>query len=181
MTLPSVDNFITTYGGALVDYAPCEDPSTDRPAAAANQWYADTAAMTQTPFRALVRLQKAGVGYSITSPDQPALSGTTFQQAAVWCDGSGVIPFASFPVVAKLGVGVYTVTWPATVTDALGAVQTLNFRAAIKPSIEYSGVGSLGHANATVTAPNQLTVRLFDPTTLLPSDLNNPTILIGVI
>ena len=178
MTLPSVDSF-QTFGGALVDYAPCEDPSTDRPAAAANQWYADTAAMTQTAIRAFVRLSKSGAGYSIFLPDVPTSSLT--QQAAVWVDGSGVIPFVSWPVVVRVSAGVYTITWPTTVVDSLGVTQTLNFRCPIAPSFEDYGSGSHGHARATITAPNQVTLRLFDGTTLLPSDLGNPNVWVGVI
>ena len=160
--LPGIDS-LATFGGALVNYAPVEDPTTDRDATMANQAYADTAAMTQTAIRAWVRF--------VTSATAPTLA-TTFPNDATWPN-----VFANLPVSTRSAVGVFLLTWPATVIDALGTVQPLNFRGCSDPNIE--GATLAGFANATVTAPNVVTVRTFS-TAFAASDLAGSTICVQV-
>ena len=162
MTLPSIDALVT-YGGALVNYAPVEDPTTDRDSDAANQAYASCAAMTQTAVRAWARF--------VTSATTPTLA-VTFPNDAVWPN-----VFANLPVVTRSALGVFLLTWPTMVIDALGVTQTLNFRGCGAPNLE--SVTLAGFANATVTAANVVTVRTFT-TAFAASDLVNTTIFVPV-
>ena len=168
MTLPNIDNFLTNYGGPLVNYAPVEDPSTDRDASATNQWYVGVAAMTQTCLRAIAVMGTANVG-GVSVPYQ------LLQDWAVWANGSGVNLFGNRPAIVRVSAGVYTFTWPATLPDPLGVTQTLALGFA---SAAIQG-GALGFQNAVVTAPNVVTVRLWD-TTFAASDIGNPSVLIFV-
>ena len=162
MTTPAIDA-LSTYGGALVNYAPVEDPTTDRDALAANQAYASCAAMTQTAVRAWVRF--------VTSATTPTLA-VSFPNDAVWPN-----VFANLPVLTRSAVGVFLLTWPTTVIDALGVTQTLNFRGCYDPNIE--GATLAGFANATVTAANVVTVRTFS-TAFAASDIVGTTICVQV-
>jgi len=142
MTLPDVDS-LSNYGGALSDYFPVEDPTTDRAAAAANQGYASAAAATHTIGRSWVRF--------VTSATAPALT-TVNSNDAVWGNAIGVLP-----VLARVSAGLFTITWPATVIDELGATHTINLRRA---EIMAEG-GTLIPVQCTVTAANVVTVYVF--------------------
>jgi hypothetical protein len=106
MTLPSRDS-LATFGGTLgagyVDYSPVLDPTVDMPAAAGNQALSDVAMLTRTAVRAWARFTPAGTGTPVLVSNW-----------ALWGTGSG-----AQPAVARSGVGIYTLTWPATVTDDL--------------------------------------------------------------
>lgn len=160
--LPTI-SALSTYGGALVNYAPVEDPTTDRDALAANIAYADCAAMTQTAVRAWARF--------VTSATVPTLA-VPFPNDATWPN-----VFANLPVLTRSAVGVFLLTWPTTVIDALGATQTLNFRGCGAPNLE--GAALAGFANATVTAANVVTVRTFS-TAFAASDIAATTIFVPV-
>ena len=142
MTLPDVDS-LSVYGGALNDYFPVEDPSTDRAAAAANQGYASTAAATHTVGRAWVRF--------VTSATTPALT-IVNSNDSVWGNAIGVLP-----VLARVSAGVFTVTWPATIIDELGATHTINLRRA---EIMAEGA-TLIPVQCSATAANVVTVYVF--------------------
>jgi hypothetical protein len=113
MPLPSPTP-LSAYGGALGNYLGqgVVDPTTDLDAAAHNQAMSDLAAMTNTTVRAWC---------VFTSTASPAL----VSHYAMWGTGGGVAP-----VVARTSAGVYTVTWPSTITDALGASQSVTYSVA---------------------------------------------------
>jgi hypothetical protein len=115
MTFPENDT-LDTYGGALNDAQPVEDPTTDRAAVAANQAYASAAAMTGTAPLAWCRFTA-----DATTPLLAAQNGSN----ACWGNTAPVRP-----VVTHLGTGHYRVTYPTTVTDALGVVHTVNIKRA---------------------------------------------------
>lgn len=104
MTLPDVDS-LATLGGALNDYSPVIDVTTDRAAAAANQAYADTAAMTHTAPRAWARM-------TLNGSAAPAL---------VAHDEHWNNTFNAAPTFARTAGGTYTVTQPATIIDEIPA------------------------------------------------------------
>ena len=153
MTSPDIDS-LSTYGGALVNYAPVVDPTTDRDAAAANQAYASTAAMTHTSPRAFARIVGAA------STGALALAGSNPHDSQ-WGKASPVTP-----TLSRTALGIVVVTWPATVTDELGVVHNLNFRYA-KAWIE--GATPFWTPQCTVTA-NTVTINLFS-TGFAASDL----------
>lgn len=143
MTLPAVDS-IATYGGAKQDYSPVVDPTTDEDAASRNKYAANVAMATHT----LVRAMRSFVGVNGAAPTDP-VSG--FVHDAVW----GSTPDVK-PVVARSGEGVWTVTWPETITDELGDEHTVDLKRA-HAQVECDG--TLYHATAKVTAANVVTVR----------------------
>ena len=94
---------LTTYGGALNDYSPVVDPTTDRPAAGANACYSAVAGMTHTGTRAWCR-------FTLNGSAAPVL----IAHDAMWGNSIAVAP-----VVARTGTGTVTITWPTTVQDEI--------------------------------------------------------------
>ena len=88
MPLPDADS-LATAGGALRDYSPVIDPTTDRSAAGANAAYANAMAATHTQPRTITRVKWAGAG-----------SPTILWHDEVWNNGSNPAP-----TVQRLGVG----------------------------------------------------------------------------
>ncbi len=141
MTLPDSDT-LSTYGGPMVNYAPVEDPTTDRDAAAANEAYASTAAMTRTACRCM------------TSMTSAATTGALFlnNYEAVWKATT-----ATAPVMVRTGTGVITYTWPSSVQDELLVSHSPNLlygHASARGAVAY-------HTNVTV-ATNVVTLYIFD-------------------
>lgn len=163
MTVPDIDS-LNSYGGALNNYAPVEDPTTDRDANAANKAYASTAAMTQTTTRAWARLVCAA------STGALALA-TTNPNDGLWPNIN-----ANLPTLLRNGTGDFTLTWPVTVLDSMGVSHSLNFRAA-RVMIE----GTLfGFANAEAETANSIRVRLANASGA-PNDFTGRTILVEAI
>jgi hypothetical protein len=152
MTLPDIDSN-GTLGGSLQNYSPVIDPTTDRDAAGANVAYADTAAMTATAVRAWVQIKLNGT----STP-------TVVSHNSVWGNSLSVIP-----TLVRTGVGVVTITWPATVADAIpnglpgynAAGHTLNLRACLAPSVHVSGALTPTQAFAEPTSANVVTIHTF--------------------
>jgi len=145
MTAPDVDT-VADYGGALENYAPVEDPTTDQDADAANEWKASTAAMTHTASRAWVRFT-SGDGF-VVDPDFTS----TNSHDSMWGNDLSVRP-----TLTRTGTGVYELEWPSDVTDELGESHALNFRWA-KASLE----NQAAVVCAEPTTVNKATIRLFD-------------------
>jgi hypothetical protein len=105
LTLPNRDT-INTFGGSANagynDFSPAIDPTVDMPAAAGNQLLSDVAMLTRTTPRAWALFTPAGTG-------APVLNG----HQAMWIADQSSLP----PVVARVTVGVYTMTWPSSVID----------------------------------------------------------------
>jgi hypothetical protein len=96
------------------------------------------------------------IGANGAAPTDP----TDFVHDARWGNAVGVKP-----TMARTGEGVWTATWPTTVTDDLtaedasiggGVTHTVNFRRAFAQAETDSG--TLKHAVAKVTAPNVVTI-----------------------
>lgn len=136
MTLPAIDD-ISSVGGLISDYRAVPDPTVERSAAQDNQIAANGIMATRTITRAFV---------AFTGGATPAL----VEHDALWGTGSGVAP-----VVAHVGTGHYTITWPATVTDALGVAQSINLRRAWA---SYESATDYMLPSAIRTAPNVVTV-----------------------
>jgi hypothetical protein len=141
--LPDVDS-LSTYGGAKEDYAPVEDYTTDEAAAHRNLYAANVAAMTHTATRAWVSF--VGNASSATDPASNI-------HDAVWGNGVSVKT-----TNARTGTGVWTLTWPTSVTDELGVSHAVNLRrawASVEGSTPYL-------VTVTPTSSNVLTVRIFN-------------------
>lgn len=142
MSLPDIDS-LATYGGALSNYFPIEDPTTDLDAGADNQNRCSTAAMTNTAVRAWARF--------VTSATTPTLA-VSNAVGGVW----PTIP-GNQPVVSRSAQGIFLLTYPTTITDELGVVHTLNLRGA-----RAGGEGtSYIPCQADVTAANVVRITVF--------------------
>lgn len=142
MTAPDIDT-VATYGGALENAWPIEDPNTDQDADGLNECKASTAAMTHTSARCWARFT--------SDPTTPAFPSTNPHDSH-W--GSTL---AVRPTLARTGVGVYTLTWPSTVTDELGETHSVNLRWA-KASLENQAAVVCAEATSVVL----VTIKLFD-------------------
>jgi hypothetical protein len=93
-------------GGALFDYdLPILDPTTDRPASAANKAFANLSAGSHTAIRAW-----ADISFS-----QGAWGVAGFGQDALW----GKTLLAAYPVVELFLPGVFILGWPVLVSDEI--------------------------------------------------------------
>jgi len=146
LTLPERAD-LDTYGGVKENVRPIVDRTTEMDADDENQRSIDVAMMTQTSIRAVASF----VGTASSPPTAPT---SGYVHVAQW--GSALLVKPTF---ARTATGVFTITWPTTVTDELGTVHTLNFQYALQPSV--SGTTAF-IATATLTAANVLTVRVFD-------------------
>ena len=160
MTAPDIDS-LDTYGGALANYSPVTDPETDQDADAMNQCKASTAAMTHTASRCWARFISGDT--FVVTPDFTSQN----SHDSMW--GSLL---AVRPVLARTGTGVYTLTWPSTVTDELGVSHALNLRWATA-----SFENQAAFASAEVTAVNVVTIRLFN-TGGAAADFNGKVVLV---
>lgn len=146
MTLPRIAS-LSSYGGAKTNLSPVEDYSTDEDASDRNNYVADVAGMTHTACRAW-RSFVTGASAASEPPSNAHDSN--------WGNAPGVLSSA---VRSAVTAGQYVVTWPATVTDELGNVSTLNIRRAWA-SIEG---GIPGLVTVQVSGANSVTVNLFNP------------------
>ena len=140
MALPSAPSDTANYGlpaGGFQNYlVDASDPTTDQNAADYNRMAADCAQLTRVPLKARLTFT--------TNATTPVLG--TYQ--AMW----GIsVP----PTVTRSGAGVWDLTWPATVTDPLGATVATSLSFAI-PSI--SGATYQQSPQWAVTAPNVVRV-----------------------
>lgn len=154
---------LSSYGGALANYAAVIDPTTDEAAIYRNLYVNDTAMMTHTSPKAL----RSFVGVDGADPTDPS---TGLVHDAQWGDAAIVKPSAS-----RISEGTWDLTWPATVDTELkpydaslggGAQATIavNLRRAIA-QVE-SPDGTLRLASAKVTAANKVRVYGYTGTTL---------------
>lgn len=100
VTIPPLKPSFDTFGGAKINYADVEDPTTDRDASEVNAAFATTAGLGRTGIRAYVRW----AGHA-TAPIVDI-------QDAVWGNSQP-------PTIVHTSTGLYTVTFPATITDLL--------------------------------------------------------------
>lgn len=169
MTLPSRDSLSTfggTPGAGLVDFSPPIDPTTDLPAAGLNQALSDVAMMTRTAVRAWARFTPAGTG-------TPVL----VNHWALWGNSSGVAP-----VVARTTTGIYTVTWPATVTDDVTVSSASGYVGPQSPNFlagEGQTEGATFFSVQSSASANVATVWIFGTGNTL-ADPNGPTIFVKV-
>lgn len=151
MSLPDTDS-LPTFGGALKDYSPVVDATTDRAAAGANQAYADTAFASHLVPRCAARVTLSSGAPVLVSRDEG------------WNNGLNAVP-----AYARTTNGIYTATYPTTVMDEIpaglpgynAAGHILNLRYAW--AIALVGTGSTGWVDckAVVTAANVITLYFY--------------------
>lgn len=140
--LPDVDTF-ATLGGALVNFDPIQDPTTDLDAGADNLTRMNAAAMTHTVGRLWAQVTMAsGAAPTLVAHD------------SVWGNAALVAPTFTY-----VSTGTVTCTWPSTVTDENLVTHSVNFRAAYRPSTH--GV-TLTHAQLDIVTANTATLRTYN-------------------
>lgn len=148
MPLPSVDafsSFVTV--DELTDFAPVTDPTTDVPASAMNILMANSAMSSRMMPRAYVVWQWDGAAVEIIEHD------------AVWGNS-----FAVQPTVVHSSTGLYTITWPATVADALGDNHNINLKRLLAPNVTGT---TMYHATCQRTGANTGVVRVYNTSHVL--------------
>lgn len=150
MTLPDIDS-LALFGGALNDFAPVTDPTTDRPSGGAtgatsgsNVAYADVAMATWTQMRSWVQFTGAASTGAMV----------LVNHASLWGNGPSVAP-----TLARSGTGVYTITLPSTVQDQLLVSHTVNLRWAKATYV--NAAGALMPADCSVSA-NVITIKTYN-------------------
>ncbi len=119
MTLPDKDS-LSTFGGAMSNYADAVDPTTDEDAAWRNKYVADVAMSTHTVTRAARSfLGTTGGATAVADPS------SGFVHDALWGDAPGVKPS-----ITHVSTGTYDAIWPTTVQDELGESHTVSVRRA---------------------------------------------------
>jgi hypothetical protein len=131
-SFPSVCAF-DDFGGALVNYGEIVDPTTDRDASDINAAFASVAALSHVSDRCMVRYVSAATTGAIGDPASNV-------HDAAWGSDPSVKP-----TIARSADGIFTATWPTTVTDQEGNTYTLNLRG--------------GHGQAEGATPYHVQVR----------------------
>jgi len=157
MALPAIDSF-EVLAGALNDYSPVVDPTTDLSAFASNTDRADMAGITRIAPRIVVVWNNNG---SVAT-----------QQIYESVIGNG---YLNYPTIVRIAAGVWQMVFPPTCVDLLGSTQYWNFRWQ-KGSVNGPAPASIAVAKI---APTQLEVRLWDQNNN-PSDLVNYTVIVEV-
>ena len=158
MTLPSQDSY-DIYGGSKTDYTAIVDPTCDRSAAEINTAFASAAMATRTSIRAYCQI----LGHATTP--------TIVSHNAQWGNSLAVIP-----VIVRSATGVYSLTFPATVLDALGNTQSINLSSG---QISITNT-TPGFATVTKVNANTFTVSLFSAAGTA-SDLTSSPVNVWVI
>lgn len=154
MPLPSTPSTLDTYGGVKVDYSDAVDGSTDRSAVEVNQVFCDVAQGTRmTP--------KARLAFHPTD-------GITLHQA-MW---GNTLPLK--PTWVKGSTGVFNITLPASITDALGVVHAVSVDAGFA---NVQGA-TCYQSNVTITSANTLTVRTWNAAGAVATDPVSTTVVV---
>lgn len=133
-------NSLSNFGGIKTDYSQIVSVATDWSADNVNSAFGDVAAMSRTAIRTFAQF--------ITSATAPTL--VNFD--AVWKTNTPTLP-----VIVRTGAGIFTVTYPASVTDELGNAQSLNLRSGVG---NISSTSTFGFCNVVVSSSNVLTIYL---------------------
>jgi len=151
MVLPAIST-IDNYGGELEDFAPVTDPTTDRAAADMNAAMADVAMLGHCGIRAWCRFTAAASTGAMVLVAHDAMWGNTD---------------AVKPTLARSSSGVFTLTWPTSVTDELGDAHTLVLRAGWGNAY---GASNFYEPRVTTVSANVVTVTIKNSTDATPND-----------
>lgn len=141
MPFPDQDT-LATYGGAMANYAPVEDPTTDLDATKFTKMSSSTAALTHVSPRAWAQFVGDGTTPTIAND----------KHDSAWGNGSGVKP-----TIAKIGTGHNRIIWPATVANEFGGTSSVNLRVAFA-NVE----GATNYRVQCTPAANVVDIYIFD-------------------
>lgn len=129
MTLPGIDSAAAWGADTWDDFEPIVDPTTELSAGVAKTMAADVAEMTHT-------IPKAWVHFALPTYTSGSVTCTVIDHDSLWGSLDAVKP-----TVVETSAGAFTLTWPSSVTDELGALHTLNIRCVNQPALQGSTNG----------------------------------------
>lgn len=155
MTTPRT---IQDYGapdGGYLDALPVEDPTCEQSATYGNRQIEDEAQMTRTSTKAIVRFATSIAAAPIQITPLDGIS------------HMGIGPSA-LPTIEKTATGRYSITYPASFTDALGIIENINFFTA-RGYVE--SLSTVGQVQCAVVS-NVINVAVFNAAGSALSDLS---------
>jgi hypothetical protein len=149
---------IDDFGGVKADAYPVESPEIEISAAEDNRVHEDLAHLTRTSERAYVLF-----------PTSTGANGPVLPTGGASHMGTGS---AQRPTIAKVGTGLYDITYPSTFVDRLGVTEPIVF---LGSKGQVKSVTVYGHVQTTQVG-SVIHVAVFDGANAL-SDLTNGTVL----
>lgn len=142
----SISKFdLASLGGAIQNYSPVVDPSTDLDAAFDNQARCIAAENSQTTPKAIV-IMSLGAGAALVS----------YQSA--WGNGATYAP-----TIAKVSTGKFRITFPSSIIDQLGNAQPLVLSACAKTGLDnITGGGSLVFFTEQVETASTVVIQVYN-------------------
>lgn len=138
------DRVLGDYGGPFEDALPIEDPETQLSADQYNRLAEDTAQLTRTGTRAIVR-------FSTTTGAEPMVQSA----CSIWGNGD-----AQRPALKRAAAGHYMITYPPSFVDELGQEEEVFFSYCF-PQIEGAAPG---HARLLSVEGSMIKMAVFDAT-----------------
>lgn len=123
---------LSDYGGVKANAEPVADPETQLDADEWNEMAEDTAHLTRGPVLATVKFTTTSVAHPVV------YAASAVQIKSVWGNGT-----AQKPTVTKTAQGLYTITFAASFTNALGVVENVSFFSAIPKIIHNDSVDDM--------------------------------------
>lgn len=140
---------IGNYGGPKVDGLPVSNPETQVAASEMNRYMEDLAQATRTVLRACVSFPTNAGAAPLTVPAGDV------DHKSVWGSGAG-----QKPTVQKTGVGLYTITYATSFTDALSVAESVAFFAGHVSCMSSDSADILTARTLTVAA-NVVTIGVY--------------------
>lgn len=156
MSLPDSDS-LSTYIGApqLIDFSAVVDPNTDVSAAGLNQALCTLAMSSLTIPRAIVSFVDTGSTLAFS------------YQQAVWGND-----FSVQPTLGNSGTGLYSITWPATVSDQLAISHSVNLVQVISAQVMTTGAPYF--CSAALSSSNSVSIRIHNASASLATPTGLP-------
>lgn len=143
---PDVATLINDLGGVLSNYSNVEDATTDLDASFDNNSRCMAAMMSHTAPRSWARVTTAATTAAMV----------LVKHDAMWGNSLGVAP-----TIARVSLGTFTITYPASVNDELSVAHTVNLRWA---SANHRSATAALFVQAVPTSANVITFTVRDST-----------------
>lgn len=160
--LPDIPTLADDLGGVMANYTDVEDATTDLDAAFDNSSRCNVAMMAHCALRSWARITLAATTGALVLAAHDAMWGNTLLVA---------------PVLARSSQGIFTLTYPETVTDELGVAHTLNFRDGWATHRLITGALFI---NVVPTSANVLTIYVRDVTGALVDSVGTDVSVFGI-
>lgn len=159
---------LADYGGPKVDAKPLQNPESELASSEYNRLGEDGAQLTRCPTLAVVKFTATAAAAVFV------YAAASVQHRSLWGNGD-----VQKPTVTKTATGTYTIAYPATFTDALGVVETLNFMGATVSAYTSNATDVIQGRPLTVTASGG-TFLICSPHGTAADDANSSALLITI-